>query len=188
MTPTFDDDVYEDGNQFKDDDKLVVMFSLIPVPDPIRSAQEGRRCFIDVEHITIIIPGQRDTVVAEVDDHYKRRFAAKYKKWKDMQADPETGTPLEEIPWLSPSQIWEFKALNVKTIEQLVGLPDSSAQRFVGYSDIKRKAERFLSVAKDAAPDMKLELALQERDAQLATQAEQIKQLTAAVEKLTAKK
>lgn len=179
MTPTYEDEVYEDGQQFKDDKRLVVMFWVNAIKNEFETAQQGRPIFNDVEYITIITPGQRDNMVTEVTDVYRNRFRRQYENFKARKDQDVTGTPLSELPWMSASQVAEFNALHVKTVEQLVSLPDAVAMKFMGFHDFKRRAERFLDAAKDAAPDMKLELALKERDEQIAFLSEQVKNLVA---------
>jgi hypothetical protein len=166
-TQTYDSDIYEDGQQFKDDAKLVVRFEFMPIKNHVKSIEQGRPVFDDVEYITIIIPGQRDNLVTEVTEQYRNRFAKQYENWKSRTEDPTSGTPLKELPWMSVSQVAEFSALNVKTVEQLLGLSDAVAQKFMGFQQLKARAQRFLDAAKDAAPDLKMEAALQARDEQI---------------------
>lgn len=176
-TQIFDSDIYEDGQQFKDDAKLVVKFEYLPVKNHVKSDEAGRPVFEDVEYITIIVPGQRDTLVTEVTDQYRQRFAKQYSNWKARVSDPMSGTPLSELPWMSVSQVAEFQALNVKTVEQLVGMSDAAAQKFMGYATIKARAQRFLDAAQGAAPDLKLEAALKERDDKIALMEQQMTEL-----------
>jgi len=158
MTPTYEDQVYEDGQQFKDDAKLVVMFYPRPIKMEAASIEAGRPIFQDFDYIKIITPGSRDTLDTEVTDQYRRRFSVQYANYKARIAQTDVGTPL----------VMEFKGVNIKTVEQLVSLPDVLAQKFPGINDIMRRAQRFLDAAADAAPDLKLEAALKERDEQIA--------------------
>lgn len=187
-TQTFDGEVYEDGQQFKDDAKLVVMFQYLPVKDQVRSDQEGRPCFVDVEYITIIVPGSRDTLVTEVTDQYRNRFRKQYDNWKARIEDPASGTPLKELPWMTVSQVMEFAAMNVKTVEQLVNLPDSIAQKFMGFHQIKDRAKRFLEAAAGEAPSLKLEAELRSRDEKLKEQGELLAAMKSQLDALTAAK
>lgn len=187
MSPqTYDDAIYEDGQQFKDDAKLVVMFQYLPVKDEVRSANEGRPCFVDVEYITVIVPGSRDTLVTEVTDVYRNRFRRQYENWKARIEDPASGTPLKELPWMTVSQVMEFNALNVKTVEQLVNLPDNIAQKFMGFHQVKARAERFLAAAAGEAPSLALEAKLQDRDDKIAEQGKLIAAMQAQLDKLSA--
>jgi len=177
-TQVYDSDIYEDGQQFKDDARLVIRFEYMPIKN---AAEAGRPMFDDVEYITIIIPGQRDTMVTEVTDQYRQRFAKQYQAWKARSADPLSGTPLSELSWMSVSQVAEFNAMNIRTVEQLVGLSDSVAHKFMGYQQLKARAQRFLDAASTAAPDLKLEKALEERDAEVSVLKQQVSDLMARV-------
>lgn len=180
MTPTYHDDIYEDGNMYIHDDKLIAFFHIEAVKNQTKSDEQGRLVCDDIEHITIITPGQRDTLVTEVTDHYRRRFSKRYEAWKARQEAPAEGTPLTEVPWLTKSQIAEFNWMHVKTVEQLVNLSDAVAQKFMDFHKIKARAQRFLDAAKEAAPDLKLEAELAKRDEELAELKAQMATLIAA--------
>jgi hypothetical protein len=164
MTPTYDSEIFDDSNMYMHDDKLVAFFHLMPVKLEVESKEQGRLVCTDIEYITIITPGQRDTLVTEVTDQYRHRFQKRYDAWKSKMEAPESGTPLSEVPWLTPSQIAEFNWLHIKTVEQLVNLSDSVAQKIMDFHRIKARAQRFLDAATAAAPDMKLEAELAKRD------------------------
>lgn len=185
-TQTYDADVYEDGQQFKDDARLIVMFHMQPIKLELKSTEEGRPIFQDFEYITIITPGSRDTLVTEVTDQYRNRFRKQYENWKARTQDSASGTPLSELPWMTASQVMEFQYFNVKTIEQLVSLPDNIAQKFMGFHEVRARAKRFLEAAAGEAPGLVLEEKLKERDEKLNEQAELIKSMKAQLDKLTA--
>lgn len=164
----FSDDVYEDGQQNKDDAKLLVKFEYKAVKNEPRSIEAGVLQCDQIEYITIMIPGQRDTLVTEVTEQYKQRFASRYKRWKDQIAEPESGTPLSEVTWITASQLAEFNSVNVKTLEQLAALPDAIAQKFMGNMEIRARAQRMIERAKEAAPGLHLNAELSKRDEQIA--------------------
>lgn len=184
MTPVFEDAIYEDGQQYKDDSKLIVAFYTKPVRNNFKSDQEGRPIFEDREFIKIIIPGNRDVTDAPVNDAYRQRFAAKYAAYKANKDQDVSGTPLSELSWMGASQVAEFNALNVRTVEQLVSLPDVTAQKFMGFSMLKERCERFLKAAAGEAPSLKLERENELLKSKVQEQAEAIKSLQDAVAKL----
>lgn len=187
MTPVFEDAIYEDGQQYKDDAKLIVAFYTKPVRNNFKSDQEGRPIFEDREFIKIIIPGNRDVTDAPVTDAYRQRFAQKYAAYKANKAQEVVGTPLSELPWMGASQVAEFNALNIRTVEQLVELPDVHAQKFMGYSMLKERCQRFLKAAAGEAPDLKLERENAELKATVKRQSEAIAELQAQMKALQSK-
>lgn len=180
MTPTYESDVYDNDSRYKDDNKLVAFFHTEAVQNNFKSAQEGRPIFEDVVFITIITPGSRDTTIVKANDEYKRRF---YKQWEQFQLKQDvevTGTPLSAVPWLTRSQISEFAALNVKTVEQLVDLPDGLAQKFMGIQQLKSRAKTFLAAAAGEAVADNLKAELAKRDAEIDELKKQMAELIAA--------
>jgi hypothetical protein len=103
-----------------------------------------------------------------------------------MTQAPE-GTPLEQWPQLTIGQVHEFKALNVFTVEQLAGMADGNAQRFMGGNELRRKAQTFLKLAKDTAEGQRLATENAELNARLTAQDEMLRKMAAQIEALTPK-
>lgn len=152
---TFDEQVPR--QQFADDAKLYVVFFMHPQKQGFESEQAGRPVYKDVPYVKIHIPGDKNNVVVQpVDDLTKQRFPTQWEKFEKGLVQSPTGTPLEQWPQLTVSQVAEFKAVNVQTVEQLAELADAFAGRFMGGHDLKRKAAAFLAVAKDTAEAQRL--------------------------------
>lgn len=163
-----------------DDEKLYVQFFMDAVEDHDASKVEGRPIFKDAEMIRIIIPGSKDNIVVRpIRERDRQRFAQRYAMWKQRTGDGEviTGTPLEQWPLLSRAQCEEFKHFNIRTVEQLAGVPDSTAQKFMGFDQIKRKAADFVSSAKAAAPLAALRDELDAARVQIEAQGQEIARL-----------
>jgi hypothetical protein len=150
-TQTLDEPNYTD-NEYKDDDKLFVMFFMEAVHNKTKSDLEGRPIFDEKPMVKIVTPGSKDILVNKASEHYQRRFAKQWERFKRNQEQSVDGTPLEQVPFLTVGQIAELKALNVLTLEGLAGMSDSVAHRFMGFHDTRTKAQRFLEAAKSAAP------------------------------------
>lgn len=168
---------FEDNQQAEADKKLLVVFFKEPLKNESKSAEAGRPIFDEVDMIRIMFPGQRDTIVAMADDAYKQRFAMQWARYQQGQDQNVSGTPLSQLGWMSMAQIAEFKALNCHTVEQLVGMPDAVAQRFMGYHAIKQRAQAYLDIAKGLAPLTAMEEKLRMRDDLIAELQEQVKAL-----------
>lgn len=174
-------------NRFAMDDKLYVVFTMHAIKNGYRSEQEGRPIFDDVPHIRIHVPGDKTSVTERpVTDEDKVRFASRWEKFqRNMEQSPE-GTPVEQWPQLTISQVYEFKALGVFTVEQLAGMSDTNAQKFMGGQEIRRRAQAFLAMAKDTAEAQRLAVANEELNARLKAQDEMIRKMAAQIEGLMA--
>ena len=171
------------------DDKLFSQFYMRAVKHDARSEAEGRPIFEDKPYVKIYIPGDKTSVVdKEVTDEHKQRWPKRWDEFeKNMQVSPE-GTPLEEWPQLKTSQVHEFKAMHVHTVEQLAGMSDGNAQRFMGGFELKRKAETFLKLAKDTAEAQRLSVANAELESRLKAMEDLNRNLSAKVEILLQQK
>jgi len=133
------------------DTKLNVTFT----SEPVFSKKEtylagGVPKYVDMDFITINIPGNRDLVVhTPVTDFYQWRFPLEYEAFKRGKEAAVVGTPLEMWPALQPSQVAELKHQGVRTVEQLATLSDSSSGVLRGFYALKNKAQQFLDDAKD---------------------------------------
>lgn len=116
---------------------------------PKEEGGEGRKIFEEFVYIRILMPANRLNVIerrATSDDI--KRFARQYKAFIEKGEKLVIGTPLDQMPSLTSAQVLEFKSLNIDTVEQLAGIPDSTAQLLgVGGQDIKRRAQLFLDRA-----------------------------------------
>jgi hypothetical protein len=176
---------YEDGKQYEDDKKLFVRFEVRPYKMEKKSEDAGRPIFEDVEYISIIIPGSRDVLTAPIDETYKRRFRERYDKWKaHSDATRVEGTPLGELTWMTKSQALELSYYNITTVEQLAGMSDTDALKFMGNHSLRQKAKVFLEAAAGEAPALKLQAELAERDNHIQVLERKVADLTAAFEKM----
>jgi hypothetical protein len=180
-----DDKTYEDGKQYADDEKLYVRFETRAVKHDKKSEEAGRAIYYDQDYIQIIIPGSRDISVFPMDDHYKKRFAKRYKDWKDSgEGQKISGTLLAELPWMTKSQIAELNYSNIFTVEQLAEMSDVNAQQFMGNFKLRERAKNFLAAAAGEAPALKLQQALEERDNHIQVLERKVEELTAAFERM----
>ena len=169
------------------DASLLVKFYIDTVHDQQASEKEGRPIYKDVEFIDIRIPGNKDNVVIrparEVD---KQRFSRHYAAFKartergQKNANELVGTPLALWPVLKPSQVKEFEFFNILTVEQLASASDSVGQKFMGFQDIRRKAQGFAAAANAAQPVNKLQKALEDANARIAALEAQLENSTKA--------
>ena len=142
------DPVMENDQRFAMDNKLYVQFYSRPIIHGVKSSEAGRPIYIDVDHVRILVPGDKLSIVdrvASADD--QRRFADHYAKYKAGQAQQMIGTPLETVPWMSRSKVEEYKYFGIHTVEQLSEASDSVGQRFPGFYSDRDKAKKFIEAA-----------------------------------------
>lgn len=136
------------------DNTLLVKFFMKARLDSAASKAQGRNIFKDEVYIEIMTPGNKDSIIqrpaSELDIN---RFPEHYAKFKARAADADMieGTPLEEWPAVTRSQVEDLKYHNVRTVEQLVSMADVHAQGLMGLGILKKKAEAFLEAAETQA-------------------------------------
>jgi hypothetical protein len=186
-TPVYEGDVYEDGEQFKHDDKLRAIFFMRAIKHEFNSKIAGRNVYIDVPYVEILTPGSRDTLVTEATEQYRRRFPKQWAAFEARQEAPMEGTPLSEIPWLGRSQVAELNFMNVKTVEQLINMPDNLGQGIMGFQQLKDRAKRFMDAAAGEAVTAKLDAKIEEQSMLIDKLQQQVANLLADKAKATAK-
>ena len=144
--------------------KLYVQFSLDAVEDMDASIKEGRPVHKEVETITIIVPGDRDTIVRQVRESDREQFATQYAAFKNRQEQPVMGTMLSSLPFLTKAQVADLYAANVRTAEQLASMSDVLAQKFMGMHNLRKRAKDFLDAAAGNAPIERMNKELEVRD------------------------
>lgn len=134
---------------------IYAQFTLEPVEQAFKSQAAGRPIFEDREFIRIVIAGDKNSeVYREATENDKERFHEIYRRFKDGMKDREQiiGTPLSQWPLLKPSQIREFEAINIFTVEQLAALSDTMKQNIgMGANELVAAAKAFLESSKDSS-------------------------------------
>jgi hypothetical protein len=171
---------FESNEQAEADKKLFVVFYQDVIKNEPKSAEAGRPIFDTIDLIKIMTPGSRDTVVSDATEQYQSRFPQQWARYKAGKEQNTSGTPLNQLSWLSIAQIAEYNAVGCHTIEQLAGMADAMAQRFMGHHAIKLRAQQYLDAASGSAPILLLQDELRKRDEQLAELRSTVEALQAA--------
>jgi len=151
------------------DAALAVLFRHHPIPNPARSAAEGRPIFDDIEVCDIRMPGSRNytTQPAQTlwphwiidpysgEQHqitYAQRFPRQYEQFRAHATQTKSGTPLDYAPFLTAGRRAELRAQNVYTVEQLAAVDGQELKNLgPGGREQKNLALEYLSGAKDNA-------------------------------------
>jgi len=170
------------------DEVLLVKFFLEPVQNKAKSKEEGRPIFEDKEFVQIMVPGDKDSVVIrQAFEADKARFPQHYAAFKNKTGDILEGTPLSAWPMVTRAQVEELAFFNVRTVEQLAGMADAQAQKFMGIKQLQSLARVFLEDAGKKAPLMKMQKDLEERDATIVAMQKQMDAMNTQLEKMAGK-
>lgn len=138
----------------------------------------GRPVYRDREFITIMKPGDRDNIVMRpVEPEDRLRFEKRYNDWKKGEEEGSSGTPLEELAFISSAEREEFRFFNVRTAEQLAAMSDGVAQKFPRGNSLRTRAQRYLEAAEKKAPFDELHQEIKQRDDKMSEMAQTIEAL-----------
>ena len=170
MREEADYDVSDFAMDSDDTKGLVCRFFVIPMQNEALSQEAGRPIFEDKEYIEYHGIGDRSTVIAEeVNENHKFRWGKQYAQYRRYGVDaPTTGTPLGEVPWMSKSQIEEFKYLKILSIEDLANVSDSVCTKVSGLFALKARAIAWIEEAKGGAGNAALAKQIEELQRQMA--------------------
>ncbi len=132
---------------------IFVRFYSDAVEIKAESEKEGRPIFKDMAHIQKIIPGDQTNVIERVaKEHDMRMFPKQWEDYQRQNKEGVTGTPLEQWPQITRSQVKEAKYLEVHTVEQMAELSETSCQRLgMGFIELRNKAKAYLQAAQGTA-------------------------------------
>lgn len=117
------------------------------------SEKEGRPIYQDMAHVRILIPGDTNNIIERrATDQDKRKYPNAWKRFEQNEASGHSGTPLEQWPQISRSQVKEAKYFEIHTVEQMAGISDTHISRLgMGFQDLRTKAQAYLSAAAGTA-------------------------------------
>jgi hypothetical protein len=177
------------------DDRLGVVFYTKAVEDTEATRREGRRIFTEREYVKIMVPGDRHNTVdrpvqrtGRIPTDDRMRFAKQYERFKaNQQQQAHDGTPLSLWPVVPMTLAEELKYINIFTVEQLATLADTYVAKIPGGQEWKRKAADFVAALKEGAQVAKMQAELAERDNEIASLKQAIKEQAERIDKLVKK-
>lgn len=177
-------EVIQQGNNYHvkhgDDSSLYVKFDTETIIDEEKSIEAGRTVYVDREYVKIIPVGDKHTVICRPirleetngvpPDNL--RWPVQYNAFKNQQVQPQEGTPLEHWAPLTKSQVMNFKAVNVHTVEHLANVSDQNLNNLgMGARKFRDMAIKFIEDAKKGASSLKAQKEIDD----LKTQVEALK-------------
>jgi hypothetical protein len=156
-----------------DTSHLFIEFKEDKWPNAAKTKEAGRPMFDDVELVSVQHVGdqktwpwfradERSIYIRDRNGEgsyktYAENFYEHYKAFKEGLAKAQSGTPVEELPFLSSAKRAELKALNIHTAEALAQLEGTPLTRLgMGGREMKNQAQAYLDRAKEGAMDAKL--------------------------------
>lgn len=166
-------------------DRTSVTFSSEAVYSKRLTVASGTPTYVDVDHITIMVPGDLTTVIhSPATEYHKWLYPHEWSAHINGQALALTGTPLGLWPVLTKSQVKDLEHKGIRTVEQIADMSDSNATQFAGFHKLKGQAQAFLDTKRrsDAATTLQAELDERDQRHQLEMDVlkEQVRQLMAA--------
>lgn len=169
MADGFDDSQFDLDNNHNKRERCLGIFYNRAVLNKEASDEAGRPIYEDKVYIRIVVPGDKDEVDRLARDEDKERFPDRWKAFNERQEAQATGTPTGVWHEISPSQVAELAAANVTTVDQLALLPDDAVQRLgPGYTDIRKKAQQYITMRDRAEAVEGLKAIVAEKDARIA--------------------
>lgn len=124
---------------------LYAEFHLHPVLQPDASHKEGRPIYKDEIYVQIQIKGQKNQIRdRKMKDSDKTDFPNAWERWTQKNEALHAGTPITALPGVGPSQVLEFKALGITTVEDFANLSDAGCQNIRGGYMFKQRAIAYL--------------------------------------------
>ena len=148
------------GNgRYQGDEVLLVKFFTNAKLNHNKTRDEGRPIYTDVPYISIMQPGNKDSIVIRPATSIDRnRFPEHFRKFEARESqEANEGMPLEEWTGITRSQCAELRFFNILTVEQLSNVTDSNAQNMMGINMLKTRAIAYIKAAKETATDEKFD-------------------------------
>lgn len=161
------------------DNKLFVKFYARQVRNEEKSMEAGRAIHEEKVYINIKLPGDKHNDVNRVAfPEDIKRFPLHYERFRKNQ-EQVIGTPLNVLPFLTEAQVEDYRVIHIRTVEQLAGLADVTAQQIMGSVAHKHQAQAWLDRFNS------VEKVREEFDAKDRAREEEMKTLKAQIEALT---
>ncbi len=139
------------------DENLYVKFEMRPVKNNFKSEKEGRPIFEDKLYVSILSPGSLlSRIERQASDMDKQRFPKQYMSFQNNQHAETTGTPVDQWPALTRTQVEELRAMKFYSVEQISAASDTQLGSLPQGFELRTKAKAYLVNAKDSAAAQKL--------------------------------
>lgn len=148
-----------------DDPQVVPFFYIATIENKAKSKLAGRPIFDEEQRVQVRLAGDRNTEThfpahamwtmdGEEVITYAMRWPDQYAAFRNETTQTASGTPLEELTFLSAARRSELKALKIYTAEALASLDGPNLKVLAGEGyQFKQQAQAYLDRAKNMAVD-----------------------------------
>lgn len=172
--------------KYGNENSVGAVFYLDAKHNPAKSKEKGSEIYDNVAYVRIGEPGDRlNIIIRPATEADKRRWPIQWNQFLDHTKQRPSGTPIALLYPDQPAVGKMLEAYDVFTVEQCATLSAHSISNIgMGCQTYVNAAQRYLEVAKKGVSGSQLRQELDERDAKLRVQEQQIHQLQATVDKL----
>lgn len=138
---------------------VLVAFGLAPFKNEKKSAEAGYDVYDDIEHVKIVVPGDRQSLYLQpATEVYRQRFPKAHAAFKARdQGGKDSGYPIENWAPMTRGTAMTMKAAHIHTVEALATVDDSMIDRLCqGARGLRDKARIWLKDAADGAATMRV--------------------------------
>lgn len=135
------------------ENNVFVTFYTDAVELTAESEKAGRPIFKDVPFVRVTIPGDTNNIIEHrAKDEDKLKYPKAWEQYQRGERGGHTGTPLEQWPQITRSQVKEAKYFECHTVEQMSQLSDAHCQKLgMGFAELRAKAKAYLAAASGVA-------------------------------------
>jgi len=167
-------------------DLIVPQFKTTTRKNEKKTAEAGRPIFDEFEVVEVRVSGdnltrrvfpahevwsKRQNQYGDWEEvTYAQRWPEQYKRFKEGQTQTVSGTPLDELPFLSQAKRSELRALSIYTAEALAELDGNQLKTLgQGGRELKNQAQAYLDNATGSAAVTRMAKEIEELRAQIAS-------------------
>ena len=134
-------------------------FEMVAIVNGVKSREAGREVCDDKPHVRIRVAGNdKEEFFGPVRDEHKQRFPEAWEAFQKGCEVAKSGTPLERWGRITPSLNRHLKNMNCYTVEDVASISDIGLQKIgPGGNELRREAQKFLSVNQTAADVARLD-------------------------------
>lgn len=149
--------------QMRNEHLVTPVFKTVAIQNMAKSREAARPIYDDVEMVEIRLaadPLYKPAYPAHsfwrningIPHTYAMRWPEQYKRFKDGGVQAVSGTPLEELPFLTAAKRSELKALSIYTAETLAAIDGQNMKRLgIGGRELSAQAKAYLDNASGSA-------------------------------------
>lgn len=132
--------------------------------DKVRWWRRGQNLNIQDVPVARLIKGYERGLKNGVEEPIWAVLRSHYDAWKKGQEAPLNGTPLKMWPAISPAQAKTLHGIGIRTVEELMELGDSDAERtgIFGIRNLRARAKAWKAAAQDTGRIAEENIALKE--------------------------